>query len=296
MTYAPATLSDDFDCHPRMPSWVTGRGAETAEAAAFLSGAALSCLHQVLMRADVAQALLRERLALRAAEACVALSGRVERQSDLRDEVHLLRDGDRPGPAGAVYQMWQRAITRPVSAAALERAMPVFDRDQIEAWLVGGGAPVDQAARLVERVLADEPRAEGEALILADAVLARAFGWSHVTPLIAANLKARDLRLVGDDLRLACHRALAKSATSAVQLAADLARRVARLEAVEPKLRAKGASAVVEMFRTRDAIAPSVALRGVMSDRAARRICDRLVDLGAIEELTGRDSFRLYGV
>lgn len=36
-------------------------------------------------------------------------------------------------------------------------------------------------------------------------------------------------------------------------------------------------------------------LTSLRSDRAARRFCDRLVDLGVVRELTGRDTFRLYG-
>lgn len=33
-----------------------------------------------------------------------------------------------------------------------------------------------------------------------------------------------------------------------------------------------------------------------MTDRAARRFCDRLVELGVARELTGRRTFRLYGL
>jgi hypothetical protein len=77
------------------------------------------------------------------------------------------------------------------------------------------------------------------------------------------------------------------------RLSSDLARKVARLSAVAPKLRAKGAAEAVEMLLTRDAVVPSAL---PLPDRAARRLCDRLVALGAVRELTGRDTFRLYGV
>ena len=90
-----------FDTIPSMPPWVTSGRAKTLEDVAFLSGAALSQLHVVVGRDDVPHALLRDRLALRAAEACVRISGRSERAGELRDAVHLLRAGDQPGPAGS---------------------------------------------------------------------------------------------------------------------------------------------------------------------------------------------------
>ncbi|MDF1671371.1 MAG: DUF1403 family protein [Roseovarius sp.] len=294
MSYARADHISDLDTLPRMPAWVTSARAEPPEDVAFLSGAALNHLHLVLERADVPHALLRDRLALRAAEACVAFSGRPERAGELRDTVHLLRPGDRPGPAGETYQSWRRAVARPVSARALDRAFPTLEPEQIASWLVAGqGAPVTRAARVLEAVLRERPRADVAGLILADAALAQALGWDHVAPLLAAGLKRADLRKHGDDLRLACHRALVSSAVEAVRQAADLTRRVMHLKAVAPKLRAKGAGNAVEMFLTRDAVAPSAL---PLPDRAARRLCDRLVDLGAVRELTGRDTFRLYGV
>ncbi|MCI5098917.1 DUF1403 family protein [Phaeobacter italicus] len=294
MKFARPDHISDPDMLPQMPVWVTSARAETIEDVAFLSGAALNHLHVVLGRNEVPHALLRDRLALRAAEACVAFSGRFERAGDLRDAVHLLRPGDLPGPAGETYLSWRRAAERPVSVKALGRALPAFEPGQIATWLdAGEGAPVKRAALVLDAVLTEAPRAEVPALILADAALAQALGWDHVVPLLAAGLKRTDLRKRGDDLRLACHRALISSTREAVRLAADLARRTAHLKAVAPKLRAKGAGDAVDMFLTRDAVAPGAL---PLPDRAARRLCDRLVDLGAVRELTGRDTFRLYGV
>ena len=272
----------------------TSARAETLEDVAFLSGAALNHLHLVLGRVEVPQALLSDRLALRAAEACVAFSGRPERAGELRDAVHLLRPGDLPGPAGETYLSWRRSAERPVSIKALGRTLAGLEPGQIATWLdAGQGAPVGRAAMVLEAVLREAPRADVAGLILADAALAQALGWDHLVPLLASGLKRADLRKQGDDLRLACHRALVSSAVEAVRLSTELARRAAHLKAVAPKLRAKGAGDAVEMFLTHDAVAPSAL---PLPDRAARRLCDRLVDLGAVRELIGRDTFRLYGV
>ncbi len=298
MTFTRETHSNVAETISKMPAWITSARAETLEDMAFLSGAALSHLHGVLASEDIPQALLRERLALSAAEACMGFSGRVERAGELRDAVHLLRPGDLPGPAGEVYQSWRRAVERPVSVKALHRAVPQVEGERIADWLYvgprkGACGPVARAAAVLEVVLVEAPRDEGTALILADAALAQALGWSHLLPQLAAGLKRADLRKRGDELRLACHRAVVASATDATRLAAELARGAARLKSVAPKLRAKGAGEAVEMFLSHDAVAPSAL---PLPDRAARRLCDRLVDLGAVRELTGRDTFRLYGV
>ncbi|APX17972.1 hypothetical protein BWR17_18940 (plasmid) [Phaeobacter inhibens] len=296
MTYA----ADSVDTLPRMPSWATSARAETPEDAAFLSGAALSHLHLVSNRPEVPQCLLRERLALRAAEACTAFRGRPERAAELRDAIAFLQPGDSPGPTGETYVAWRRAVKQPASIKALHRALPRVEAEQIADWMdgcdpraAGRGAPVTRVAMVIETVLTEAPRQEVTALILADAALAQALGWDYVVPLLATDLKRADLRRRDDALRLACHRAVTTSAIEALRLAVDLVRRTAHLKAVAPKLRAKRAEEAVDMFLSRDAVAPSAL---PLPDRAARRLCDRLVDLGAIRELTGRDTFRLYGV
>ncbi len=85
------------------------------------------------------------------------------------------------------------------------------------------------------------------------------------------------------------------AAVEVTREATDFARRVCSLKEVAPKLRAKGAEEAVALFLNRDAVAPT-SLTSLRSDRAARRFCDRLIELGAVRELTGRDTFRLYGI
>ncbi|WP_103332071.1 DUF1403 family protein [Pseudotabrizicola formosa] len=279
-----------------MPGWIALGRAESVEDLAFLSGAALAHVHGAILRPDIPQALWRARLALAAAEVCVRMAGRPERAGALRDALYLTRPGDQPGPAGEVFGQWLRATERPVSVAALSRALPKVPADRI-AKLLGSsqGSPVSRAAAVIQTVLAESPRSETPALILGEAVLAQALGWSHLLPLLAAGLAPRDLRQTDAALRLACHRAVIAAARPALQMAADLGRKADRLHAVAPKLRAKGATQAVDLFLTRDALT-APALVPILSDRAARRLCDRLVLLGAVRELTGRDTFRLYGL
>ncbi len=274
----------------RLPGWLAHASREGLEDAGFYAGAALALLDFAYTDPSLPQAAMRARIALKAAAHTVALSGRSEREAGLRDILCLLRPGEHPGPAGDVALAWQRATMRPLSDASLQHALP------LALWRRGAaGHPVAQAADMIEAVLTDAPRETLCALILADATLARAMGWTHLIPLLGASLPRRDMTLRGDDLRLACHNALVRAVGDVLALAADLTRRAAQLHAVAPKLRSKQAAQAVDMFLTRDAIAP-VALRPLMSDRAARRLCDRLVTLGAVREMTGRDTFRLYGL
>lgn len=280
---------------PPLPGWIVSVPAETMEAAAFRSGAALAHLGQAMAADHVPLELWRDRLALAAAGNCAAMAGRREGQGALRDALHLTGPGDDPGPAGRLLRQWSRAAARPISVAHLVNALDGMAAERIALCLdATGPTPVDRAAQVVEAVLTDHPQMEVAALILADAVLARSLGATHVLPLLALTLKPRDLRLRGDDLRLACHRAVVLAVGQALPLAGDLARAAARLRAVAPKLRAKAAGRAVDLFLSRDALVPGAL--DFMSDRAARRICDRLVALGAVRELTGRDTFRLYGV
>jgi hypothetical protein len=298
---SPRILPENPPLSPRrLPAWIASARPETAEDAAFLAGAALSALQLVLAQPDVPLALVRDRRALGATEASVIRAGRLERAADLRDEVHLLRPGDQTGPAGAVFALWRQVVAKPIAVGTLHAVLPGIAPTDIATWLdAGQGGPVARACAVFEAVTAAHPRAEDAALILADAVLAQAMGHNMIMPLLGAHLTARDLRKSGADLRLAGYAAVRKAAAETLAEAQDLRDRAAKLRAIAPKLRAKRTAAAVDLFLTRDAVSPSLALTGPevgMSDRAARRLCDRLVELNVVRELSGRDTFRLYGL
>ena len=142
---------------------------------------------------------------------------------------------------------------------------------------------------------------EGEALAawLADAVLAERLNWPFALPMLAAALdsaaeghKGGD---AGDRAEEAIVFAYAQAAAQACDRTAELGRRAQRLLQATPKLRAKGAGAALQALLDDDSLSAATPISG-LSERGARRLFDRLVALGAVRELTGRATFRLYGL
>jgi hypothetical protein len=231
-----------------------------------------------------------------AAEQGRAGFGRHEGKEALRDAVHLTQPGDHPGPAGAWLNAWYRVVRRPAIEEELARLLSRLSEDRIaEALGKSGSNPVRHASRVLASTLSDIPRAEPEAVMLADVALSQALRFERVLPLLSLALEPRALHRKTGDLDHACYRALVTAAGKVVPMASDLARRAARLTDVAPTLRAKGAKRAVDMFLSRDVLRPTD-FDTFMSDRAARRLCDRLLALGAVREMTGRASFRLYGL
>ncbi len=88
---------------------------------------------------------------------------------------------------------------------------------------------------------------------------------------------------------------VAVAAVRAVDLANELARRAVKLQAAAAEVRTKNAAAVVARLLTQDAVTTRH-VRGMISDRAARRLFERLRMLGGVRELSGRPLFRIYGL
>ncbi|RVC99708.1 DUF1403 family protein, partial [Mesorhizobium sp. M7A.F.Ca.ET.027.02.1.1] len=68
-----------------------------------------------------------------------------------------------------------------------------------------------------------------------------------------------------------------------------------RLIAIAPQLRAKGAGDVIFLLLSEDAVSGSLTTKN-LSRFASRRLFERLQQLEAVRELSGRTTFRLFGL
>ncbi|RNJ42307.1 hypothetical protein B5V01_28830 [Mesorhizobium erdmanii] len=294
------------------------------EDVALAAGAAIGALDAVVRRQERWAGVWRQRLALAAAAVTTKQAGRFEDESALRDAVLLTRPGDflSVGPAGLLFLAWRRLATRPAEdlltkktlAAVLEEFGFAHD-DEVVSDLVEDLqqlAAGDGSMRIVTGAIAiAERHGLGRALgtWLADALLAQRLGWPHAVPLLgseaALGTSTRSRRSAAGSLATSIETgperakgllaAQARAALRAIDLSAELERRAGRLLAVAPKLRAKAADMVIERLLSDDAIVTSEKIAG-MSDRGLRRLFDRLVELGAVRELSGRPTFRIYGI
>ena len=315
MTYQSIAISDDLSTLPQLPGWVTSVRAETLETVAFRSGAALTVLDQLIgdERYGVPVKLLANRLALSAATVTSKLEGRLAREADIRDAYHLTLPGEARGPDGELLAFWREGVRlRGGRTGEIADFVGAEFAGEVGVWLDVGlerartHGPLAGCVAVLRAVLETDDRAERVACLLSDIVLARALNWTVVLPVSAQRLTKtvlRDLAAGEQGAELALQIRILETIEETVRLARDLARRAEALRYVAPKLRAKGSSAAVDLFLTEDAVAPasmlSPRIRGTnipMTDRAARRLCDRLVELGVARELTGRPTFRLYGI
>ncbi|WP_298937425.1 DUF1403 family protein [uncultured Ruegeria sp.] len=315
MTYHPTAISNDFKNLPKLPTWVTTGRVETPETVAFRSGAMLTVLDQLLSDPThgVPVKLLGNRLALSAATATSKLEGRLSREIDIRDAFHLTPAGEARGPDGDLLAYWREAARLRLTEREWHAGLvgSEFETD-VDGWLQSAAnqsqshGPIAGCVSVMRAVLEADDRAERIACLLGDVVLAQALNWKTVLPVTSRRLtKAmlRDLVTEGQDGELTVQQRLLESVEDTTRLARDLASQAAAVHAVAPKLRANGSDAAVALFLSEDAVAPSTMLSPIiqgttipMTGRSARRICDRLVELGVVQELTGRPTFRLYGI
>ncbi|MER8543883.1 DUF1403 family protein [Mesorhizobium sp. M1334] len=291
---------------------------------AITAGAAIGALDALVRRQERWAGAWRQRLALSASAVTAKQAGRVEDESALRDAVLLTRPGDflSVGPAGLLLIAWRRLAARPADellteknlAAVLEEFGYAPD-DEVVSGLADDLrqlAASDGTVGMMTGAIAIAERhgfARAVGAWLADALLAQRLGWAYAMPLLGAEAAlgtgARPRRSAASSLVTGIETdperaksllaAQARAALRAIDLSAELGRRADRLLAVAPKLRARASDLVVERLLSDDAIVASANIAG-MSDRGLRRLIDRLVELGAVRELSGRPTFRIYGL
>ena len=299
---------------PELPVWSRSGGAESAEIIAFRTGATLAVLDQILSEPALGlpPGLLVRKLALKAAVATSRLEGRHASEADIRDAFHFTAPGAAPGPDGDLLAFWRAGVMSGPTGRDWNALVGPELGEAAPGWMQAGCAhgqrhgPLAGCISALKAVLQADDRAERMACLLSDMVLAHVMNWPLVLPVTARGLTKsmlRNLAAQDEGADLPVRQRILDTLQETTRLARSLARDAARLRAVAPKLRTRGKAAAVDLFLTEDVVAPSAMLspriRGStipMTDRAARRFCERLVALGVAHELTGRATFRLYGI
>lgn len=302
---------------PAVPAWAMPRGAVDSDLeAAFMAGAALNVLDNVVRAQPSWIGAWRQRLALKCAVSAVRLAGRSEDEASLRDALLLRKPGDDPGPAGNILFAWKRLASR---STGLESGLlrEIVDLaglrwsddlavlpEQAEELLQSTMSAPFAAASIFARVHAIRPDAELLGWWLADWMLAQKMRWPVPAPLLMAQRYGSAFRVTGgrgrvgaaDDAfaRAVCV-ALAQAAGDACRSAMEIARKANHLAVVMPKLRAKGAGEAIRMLLDDDAVSGSFQT-AKLSRWASRRLFERLIEYDAVRELSGRSTFRIYGL
>ena len=238
---------------------------------------------------------LRARLALKSAAASAKMLRLNADEGALRDLRFAV--GDPLGPAATLLSLWRDCAGRPprldpdrIRDATTALDLPVSSATMLAESLSEqsrAGDPVLAAAKaagLAFAVFPDALPAEAEILALwtFDMVIAIRLRWPRPVPLIATKLLDPTLRPPSAGRRSSpgdpawpntAAGAIALAAASALDLAADLARRSNTLIAVAPKLRSKPAQKIVDLLLAEDCVSPAEAARQApMTGRAARRL------------------------
>lgn len=302
---------------PRLPSWALSRGHDISESdATFAAGIALKSLDN-LIRADPPWlGCWRDRLALKSAAVAARMLGRNEEETGIRDAVLLTSAGDDPGPAGELF-MATRLLTRRSQmpgTSFVEEVATLFSirwddnlasvTDLIDTAVQARRAAPLAISDLITAISAFRPDAEVLALGLAELVLAQKLNWPKPVPLLLPERFGPAFRTIGGRGRVrpgepaypkAICLAMFDGVEAALRSAVEIDRRAARLLAVAPKLRTKGADPVIRTLLMEDAV-PASAPGSNLSRWAANRLFDRLENLDVVRELSGRSSFRIFGL